>query len=50
MNLAYNAATGANYPFTDRTRLPFPEWGTVLGEFMVGRTNYHGWRCRSPSA
>jgi hypothetical protein len=42
MNLAYNAATGANYPFTDRTRLPFPEWGTVLGEFMVGRTNYHG--------
>jgi hypothetical protein len=42
MNLAYNAATGANYPFSDRARLPFPEWGTVLGEFMVGRTNYHG--------
>jgi hypothetical protein len=42
MNLAYNPATGANYPFTDRTRLPFPDWGLVLGEFMVGRTNYHG--------
>ena len=42
MNLAYNPATGANYPFSDRARLPFPEWGTVLGEFMVGRTNYHG--------
>ena len=42
MNLSYNAATGANYPFTDRTRLPFPDWGLVLGEFMVGRTNYHG--------
>jgi hypothetical protein len=42
MNLAYNAATGANYPFTDRSRLPFPEWGLVLGEFMIGRTNYHG--------
>jgi hypothetical protein len=42
MNLAYNPATGANYPFSDRARLPFPEWGTVLGEFMMGRTNYHG--------
>ena len=42
MNLAYNPATGANYPFTDRTRLPFPDWGLVLGEFMVGRSNYHG--------
>ena len=42
MNLSYNAATGTNYPFTDRTRLPFPEWGLVLGEFMMGRTNYHG--------
>ena len=29
MNLAYNAATGTNYPFTDRT-VPFPEWGLVL--------------------
>ena len=42
MNLAYNQATGLNYPFTDRSRLPFPEWGLLLGEFMVGRTNYHG--------
>jgi hypothetical protein len=42
MNLSYNPDTRANYRFTDRARLPFPDWGTVLGEFMVGRTNYHG--------
>ena len=42
MNLSYNAATLANNPFSNRALLPFPEWGTVLGEFMVGRTNYHG--------
>ena len=47
---AYNAATGANYPFTDRAATPFPEWGMVLGEFMrAGRTTT-GWRRRSPSA
>ncbi|MBI3049233.1 MAG: TonB-dependent receptor [Acidobacteria bacterium] len=42
MNLSYNAATLANNPFTNRALLPFPDWGTVLGEFMIGRTNYHG--------
>ena len=42
MNLSYNAATGANNPFSNRALLPFPDWGTVLGEFMVGRSNYHG--------
>ena len=42
MNLSYNATTRANNPFSNRALVPFPEWGTVLGEFMVGRTNYHG--------
>jgi len=42
MNLSYNPATGANYPFTDVSRRPFPNWGVVLGEFMTGRSNYHG--------
>ncbi len=29
INLAYNPATGANYPFTDQTRRPNPGWGNV---------------------
>ena len=28
-NLSYNAATGANYPFTDVSRRPYPGWGPV---------------------
>jgi len=43
INLSYNPATGANYPFTDRTRLPFPEWGVVRAEIMTRRSNYRGW-------
>jgi hypothetical protein len=42
MNIAYNPATGANYPFTNLSMLPFPDWGAVLGEFMVGRSDYRG--------
>ncbi|MGH9255162.1 MAG: TonB-dependent receptor [Vicinamibacterales bacterium] len=41
-NLGYNAATGANYPFTDVSRRPFPEWGQVYFEFLEGWSNYHG--------
>lgn len=29
VNLAYNPATGANYPFTDLTRRPITGWGAV---------------------
>ncbi len=43
INLSYNPATGANYPFTDITHLPFPEWGIVRAEIMTERTNYRGW-------
>lgn len=43
MNLTYNPATGANYPANDISRRPFPEWGLVNGEWMIGRSNYHGW-------
>jgi hypothetical protein len=41
-NLSYNAATGANYPFTDVGRRPFPAWGQVYFEFLEGWSNYHG--------
>jgi hypothetical protein len=41
-NLSYNPATGANYPFTDISRRPFPEWNIVLLEYLGGWSNYHG--------
>lgn len=40
-NLSYNPATGANYPFTDVTRLPYPDWGTVTTTYGDGWSNYH---------
>jgi outer membrane receptor protein involved in Fe transport len=32
INLSYNPATGANYPFTDASHRPFPAWGPVVQE------------------
>jgi hypothetical protein len=42
-NLSYDPATGANYPYSNVGRRPFPEWGIVLAEIMDGRSNYRGW-------
>jgi hypothetical protein len=42
INLAFNPATGANYPVTDRARLPFPDWGIVSMNTHLGRSVYHG--------
>jgi len=42
INLAYNPATGANYPFTDISHRPFPQWGAVNFELLEGWSNYHG--------
>jgi hypothetical protein len=42
INLSYNQATGLNYPFTDISRRPFPEWGAVLMDIFEGWNNYHG--------
>ena len=41
VNLAYNPATGANYPFTDTSHRPFPGWGVVNLELLEGWSNYH---------
>jgi hypothetical protein len=41
INLAYDPATGANYPFTFIARRPYPEWGVVIANRPVGRSNYH---------
>jgi Carboxypeptidase regulatory-like domain len=41
INLSYNPATGANYPFTDISRRPYQDWGQV-GMFLNGAySNYH---------
>ena len=40
-NLTYNAATGANYPFSDISRRPFPQWGQVATVFRAGWSNTH---------
>jgi len=43
INLSYDQATGANYPFQTVARRPFPEWGVVRAEIMNQRSDYHGW-------
>jgi hypothetical protein len=40
-NLSYNPATGANYPFSNISRRPFPQWGQVNFELLDGWSNYH---------
>ncbi len=42
INLSFNPATGLNYPFTDISRRPYPEWGQVLMDIFDGWSNYHG--------
>ena len=42
LNLTYNPATGANYPFSDISRRPFPEWGQITGFLGEGRSKYNG--------
>jgi hypothetical protein len=42
VNLTYNPATGANYPFTDIGRRVYPEWGAVGYYAFTGRSDYHG--------
>jgi hypothetical protein len=42
MNLSYNPATGANYPFSDISRRPYPEYAVLGVEYMEGWTNYRG--------
>jgi hypothetical protein len=39
-NLSYNPATGGNYPFSDVSRRPFPQWGLVNFEMLEGWSNY----------
>jgi Carboxypeptidase regulatory-like domain/TonB dependent receptor len=44
INLTFNPATGANYPFTNRSLRPFPNWGAVGLWVGMGRSEYQGLR------
>ena len=41
-NLTFDPATGAPYPFSNRARRAFPEWGVVGQQMFTGWSNYHG--------
>ena len=41
INLSFNPATGANYPFSDISRRPFPDWGFVGMSHNGARSNRH---------
>ena len=41
INLSFDPATGLNYPFSDISRRPYPDWGLVGMNVMGGRSNYH---------
>ena len=41
INLSFDPATGLNYPFTDISRRPFPNWGQVPMDRFDGWSNRH---------
>jgi hypothetical protein len=41
-NLSYNPATGANYPFSDISRRPYPNWGYISTFYTDAWSDYHG--------
>jgi FkbM family methyltransferase len=41
INLSYDPATGANYPFNDLSRRPYPEWGFMKMFYNGSRSNQH---------
>ena len=42
VNIAYNPATGVNYPNSNRSLLPYPDFGVVAMTMQNGRSTYHG--------
>ena len=41
VNMTYDPVTGVNYPYTDISRRPFPDWGPIYMNVMGGRSNSH---------
>jgi len=42
LNIAFDPTTGVNYPYSDRTKLPYPEFGILAMTLQNGRSAYHG--------
>jgi hypothetical protein len=42
VNLAYDPATGVNFPFTNIAKRPYPDWASVTNRLSVGESDYHG--------
>ena len=40
-NLAYDPATGINYPFGDQSKRPYPAWGDVSVRRTIGESDNH---------
>jgi Carboxypeptidase regulatory-like domain/TonB dependent receptor len=41
INLAYDPATGVNYPFTTIAKRPYQDWASVVNRLSIGESNYH---------
>jgi hypothetical protein len=41
INLTFNPATGANFPFSNRSTRPYPDWDVVSMNTHLGRSAYH---------
>ena len=41
INWTFDPSTGANYPFTDKSKRPFAGWGALLNSIGGTRTNLH---------
>jgi hypothetical protein len=41
INLTFNPATGANFPFSNRATRPYPDWGVVSMNTHLGKSAYH---------
>ncbi len=42
VNMSYNPATGTNFPFTDVSKRPYPNFGVASAYETNGRSNYRG--------
>jgi hypothetical protein len=42
INMTFNPETGANYPFSDVSKRPYPQYGTIAMYETGGRSNYNG--------
>ena len=41
VNLSFDPVTGVNFPFTDISKRPYPDWGVIPMRIMKARSNYH---------